>query len=194
MQTVALIGDSIRMGYQPMVRQALAGRAEVWGPETNGSHTVNVLAHLHDWIVRRRPDVLHLNAGLHDLKTATTALREQIVPPDHYRRNVELLLRIARTRCGRVIWATTTPVREDLHNARRLADGSFLRYQQDVEVYNEIAVRAASAAGAEVNDLHAVALAAGLEDIQKDDGVHFTEDGSRLLAKAVCDAIAPPLR
>jgi lysophospholipase L1-like esterase len=193
MPTVALIGDSIRMGYQPMVCQALAGRADVWGPEINGSHTVNVLAHLHDWVVRRRPDVLHINAGLHDLKTATTDLRDQIVPPEHYRRNVELILRVAASCSRHVIWATTTPVREQLHNARRSADGSFLRYQQDVEVYNEIAVRAAAAGGAEINDLHDAAVRAGLDRIQEDDGVHFTEDGSGLLARAVCAAIEPLL-
>lgn len=38
---IVLIGDSIRMGYEPVVRAALAGRATVWGPETNGGHTVN---------------------------------------------------------------------------------------------------------------------------------------------------------
>ena len=31
--TVVLIGDSIRMGYQPFVTEALAGEAEIWAPE-----------------------------------------------------------------------------------------------------------------------------------------------------------------
>ena len=34
--TVVLIGDSIRMGYQPFVTEALAGEAEIWAPEENG--------------------------------------------------------------------------------------------------------------------------------------------------------------
>ena len=36
MKSVILIGDSIRLGYQGVVRQELAGTAQVWGPAENG--------------------------------------------------------------------------------------------------------------------------------------------------------------
>ena len=35
MKKVMLLGDSIRLSYQPAVQQKLAGAAEVWGPADN---------------------------------------------------------------------------------------------------------------------------------------------------------------
>ncbi|WP_257968099.1 hypothetical protein [Peribacillus deserti] len=35
MKKVLLLGDSIRMGYEPFVREALEGKAEVTAPEEN---------------------------------------------------------------------------------------------------------------------------------------------------------------
>ncbi|MFW5838946.1 MAG: SGNH/GDSL hydrolase family protein [Planctomycetota bacterium] len=189
MESAVLIGDSIRMGYQPFVADMLDGQADVWGPEINGGTTSNVLVHLIDWVQRRRPDVLHINAGLHDIKTVLTSRRETVTSPEAYARNVKLILEIACQFCGRVIWATTTPLREYLHNARRAEAGSFLRYQADVEAFNRIAVDIAAQVGAETNDLHQVARNAGLDRIQKDDGVHFNDAGSEALARAVVTAV-----
>jgi isoamyl acetate esterase len=68
MKTVILIGDSIRLGYQDVVRQKLAGTAEVWGPAENGGGSRNVLRHLDSWALEKTPAVAHLNCGLHDVK------------------------------------------------------------------------------------------------------------------------------
>jgi len=65
---VVLIGDSIRLGYQETVAQELAGRAQVWGPPENSGDSVNVRRHLEEWVLSRRPTVVHLNCGLHDIK------------------------------------------------------------------------------------------------------------------------------
>ena len=73
MKKVILIGDSIRMGYQPTVQQALLNQAHVWVPQENGGTSTNVLAHLDEWILSHRPDIVHLNCGLHDLKTEFAA-------------------------------------------------------------------------------------------------------------------------
>ena len=66
--TVVLIGDSIRMGYQPFVTEALAGEAEIWAPEENGGDSRNVPAHLEAWVIARAPHTVHVNCGLHDVK------------------------------------------------------------------------------------------------------------------------------
>ena len=36
MKQVMLLGDSLRMGYEPLVRELLKGKAEVSGPNENG--------------------------------------------------------------------------------------------------------------------------------------------------------------
>lgn len=65
---VALIGDSIRMGYAPLVAERLRGKARVYSPALNGGDTANVLSKLDEGIFQHQPDVVHLNCGLHDLR------------------------------------------------------------------------------------------------------------------------------
>jgi lysophospholipase L1-like esterase len=186
MPAVVLIGDSIRMGYQDTVRRELAGAAQVWAPEENGAHTVNVLVHLVPWVFARKPDLVHVGAGLHDLKTVAFGERENLVPLEGYRRNVRLILRLVRERAGaQVIWATTTPVQEAKHNAAHANWKDFQRYAADVAAYNEAARAVCGELGVPVNDLYAVATEAGLERVQAPDGVHFTAEGYALLGRAV---------
>ena len=57
---VVLIGDSIRMGYQPGVIDRLKGWADVWGPEQNCRHSIWALDHFQEWVVSHKPDILSL--------------------------------------------------------------------------------------------------------------------------------------
>lgn len=54
--------------------------------------------------------------------------------------------------------------------------------------YNAAALRVMKKAGVAVNDLHALA-SSKLSEIQLPKNVHFTPEGSRLLAKQVADSI-----
>src|ERR671921_400634 len=65
---VVLIGDSIRMGYTPVVAETLKGVAEVVSAAENGEDSRNVLKNLDAWAIAPKPAVIHFNAGLHDLK------------------------------------------------------------------------------------------------------------------------------
>ena len=49
--------------------------------------------------------------------------------------------------------------------------------------------RPAKRLGIQVNDLYAVVMNAGAGKVLRDDGVHFTEAGSKLLGEAVANAI-----
>ena len=70
MARVILIGDSIRMHYEPIVKRELDGLAEIWGPEANGRTSENVLKHLDEWAGSVASAVVHVNCGLHDLAKA----------------------------------------------------------------------------------------------------------------------------
>src|SRR5512135_2003123 len=70
---VALVGDSIRLGYAPVVARLLSGKAAVVSVEANGGDSGNVLRNLEEWVIREKPDIVHLNAGLHDLKVSRQA-------------------------------------------------------------------------------------------------------------------------
>ena len=181
---IVLIGDSIRMGYQDHVASQLAGRAEVWAPKPNGGDSRNVLAHLDQWVLARQPDVVHVNCGLHDLKRAFGAA--SAVPLDEYERNVrQILQRLQRELNGAIVWATTTPVDENWHHQNK----GFDRLEADVQAYNAAARAVAEDIGVPIDDLFAVVQQEGKARLLTQDGVHFTEEGSQLLGRAVAECI-----
>jgi isoamyl acetate esterase len=179
---VILIGDSIRMGYQEVVRQALANIAEVWAPEENGGNSRNVLAHLQEWVLARRVDVVHINCGLHDLKVEFGATA-RAVPVEEYEARVRAIL--AQLISRQVIWATTTPVNQCWHHANK----EFDRFEADVVEYNRAALRVTTELGVPTDDLDGIVMAAGRDDVLRPDGVHYAEAGYRLLGQAVAAAI-----
>src|SRR5918912_728842 len=134
---VMLVGDSIRLGYAPRVAARLAGKAIVVSPPENGGDSANVLAHLDEWVLRERPDVVHLNCGLHDLKRSKADRRHQ-VELDRYAENLRRI--VARIRDGSdaaLVFADTTPILDERH-ARRGTD--FDRTEAAVRRYNAAAV------------------------------------------------------
>ena len=50
MKKILLIGDSIRMGYDKYVKEALDGVAEVYYPKENCKMAVYVLRFLQEWM------------------------------------------------------------------------------------------------------------------------------------------------
>jgi len=185
MRRVVLIGDSIRIGYQAAVERELAGRAEVWAPSENGGTSENVLAHLDEWVIARRPDIVHLNCGLHDLKVER-GQDERLIPLPRYRANVEMILRRIRSEStALIIWATTTPVNEQWHHERK----EFDRLECDVVAYNRAAAEVADRMEIPIDDLYAAVMERGRDAMLSPDGVHYCEAGYELLGGAVAEAI-----
>ena len=185
MRRVILIGDSIRIGYQDVVRQQLGGIAEVWSPEESCGDSSNVLKHLEEWVISRLPDVIHINCGLHDLKREFGA-SETAVPIRLYEENVRHILgRLKSKTSADIIWASTTPVNESLHHRNK----EFDRFEADVLSYNRIANQVARDLQVPINDLFSLMDGAGPENYLQDDGVHFTVEGYLLLGKEVADSI-----
>lgn len=177
---LALIGDSIRMGYQETVRRELEPGIRVRSPEPNGGPSRNVLEHLDEWVLDRPPVLAHLNCGLHDLaRDFDPGLAR--VPLEEYGSNVARIFERVQAAGIRPVWATITPVDEVLHHRNK----GFDRFEADVDAYNAAALAAAEAAGVPVNDLFAVIECAGRGRLLRDDGVHFSDEGSRLLGEAV---------
>ena len=187
---VVLIGDSICQGYRDVVAQELAAKADVWSPKENGGNSANVLAHLDDWVIQRKPGIVHLNCGLHDLRT-DRATREKPVALAQYSENVARIFeRIQGETDATLIWASTTPVNEEWHTRNKPFD----RYEADVAAYNGAASEVAERMAVRVNDLFEVVMGAGRDRLLSPDGVHFTKEGSALLGKAVAAAIRMRLR
>ena len=110
---VLLLGDSIRMSYQPKVARLLAGKAEVVGPTDNCQYSLYTLSSLNRWIgTLGQPDLIHWNNGLHDCGHNPGRSPVQI-PADMYRANLEFVYNQLTALTSSVIWATSTPVHPD---------------------------------------------------------------------------------
>lgn len=187
---VLLAGDSISMGYGPHVRERLEGVCGVVNLPANGGTSANLLAHLDDWLIRPGFDAIHLNCGLHDLARDRDASGPR-VGLEQYEANLrEIFRRLKRETRSLLAWATTTPVIDERHAARK----GFDRREEDVRAYNAVSLRVAREAGLPVDDLHRIVEGAGSEGCIGPDGVHMTDAGNAALADAVGAFVTELLR
>ena len=181
---IVLVGDSIRMGYQPMVAQKVGSRAEVWGPAENCRHSLVHRESLQAWAFDSRPDVYHFNCGIHDLVLFDGGPRFTL---RGYVRNLRILVRRLKRASGvRLIWAATTPMMVPRDGVTPMRDS---RLDPDVIRYNEAALKVVRAAGIEVDDLYQAVLDAGVEKCLADDKVHMSPFGNDVLSDAVVRCI-----
>jgi acyl-CoA thioesterase-1 len=178
---VLLIGDSISIGYTPVVREMLHGEANVHRALENCGPTTRGVEKLDIWLGNEKWDVIHFNFGLHDLKYIVDEklpkkdrVKFQQVPPDDYRKNMEQIVERLQATGAKLIYATTTPV----------PAGAANRKAKDGPRYNEIALEIMKAHDIPVNDLFTFATERQNE-IQPRRNVHFTPKGSEVLATEV---------
>lgn len=194
---VLLIGDSISIGYTLAVREKLKGKANVNRPRANCGPTTAGLEHLDAWLATggegKKWDVIHFNWGLHDLKylgpngenlaEPGSAGSHRQVSPEEYRKNLEALVAKLQATGAKLIWRNTTPVPE----------GAKGRVVADALVYNEIAKDVMARSKVPVHDLYSFAFER-LDRIQKPADVHFTPEGSEILADDVVRVILETLQ
>jgi lysophospholipase L1-like esterase len=186
---VLVIGDSISIGYFKATQDLLYNKADVYHNPGNAQHTAFGLEKLDEWLGDTEWDVIHFNHGLHDLKyidergrRVSPSVGKIQIPIDQYERNLEeLTVRLKKTGAP-LIFATTTPVPE----------GASGRIKGDAARYNEVAVRVMVKHDVTVNDLYAYAMPR-LASIQNTRDVHFSQEGSRLLAEQVVKHILQAL-
>ena len=180
LKKLILLGDSIRMGYQPEAARILKGQMEVAGPAENGRWSGYILNSLRFWMPEwGTPDVIHLNAGLWDTGDDYGFGRPFTRPAD-YRENLELIIRVLREHYpdAKLILATTTPTLD--------------RDQQVIRDFNEVLSGTAKREGVFLNDLYS--LFAGKEEKYIcPDKIHLTKEGFSLAAQQVVRAVQKAL-
>jgi lysophospholipase L1-like esterase len=183
---VVLIGDSIRLGYAPLVVKRLDGKAVVVSPKANGGDSANVLKNLDEWLVREKPAVVHLNCGLHDLKLDKKTKQHQVGLPQYEANLKQIVARVRKETAAALVFANTTPIHDERH-ARRGA--GFDRTEADVRQYNAAAAAVMREAGVPVHDLHGAVEQGGPEKMLGADGTHYTPAANERLAEAVADCV-----
>ena len=193
MKKIVLIGDSIRMGYDKYIKDALQNSAQVFYPDENCRFAEYVLRYAHEW--KRKfecgddVDLVHWNAGLWDVLELFGD--EPLTPFSSYG---ELIVRIdKRLRMlfpkAKFVFATSTSVNESI------ARPEFFRHNSTIEKYNKEAIRVLKNTDTIINDLYS--LTASFPDEYHSDFVHFytpmgTEQiGGRVLS-VICELLNIP--
>lgn len=192
---VLLIGDSISIGYTKPVIELLKDKAEVQRVKGNAGHTGMGLAGVPKWLDAKHGkwDVIHFNWGLWDLcyrnpESKTQGHRDKVNgelthTPEQYREYLEKIVALLKETDAKLIWASTTPVPE----------GEAGRKVGDDLIYNRVAAEVMKKHGITINDLHSV-MAPHMKTLTTGPGnVHFTAEGSMLLAKQVAAEIEKSL-
>ena len=193
---VVLLGDSIRLGYDRPVREALFGRADVVFPSDNCAFAQNVLRRVDLWKSAGQwgggAALVHWNAGLWDCLCLDGDGPLTSIPV--YK---EFLARIHRRLrhhfpAAKLVFATSTPVIENGYKD----PAAFFRTNADIEAYNAAAREVLEPLGEEIDDLYAVMAAA--PDAEHSDMTHwYTPAGTRRIGTAVlrniCGALGIPV-
>lgn len=194
---VLIIGDSISIGYTPLVQQLMEGKVMVTRPyKENGDAencqgTTNGIANIDRWLGDTKWDVIHFNFGLHDIKHIKADSGKNSNDPNdphqadlkQYKKNLSEIVEKLKATGAKLIFATTTPYPKGTKPYRAFGD--------DIK-YNKVAKKIMKKNGIPVNDLHAFVFPR-MEQLQKPVNVHFTELGSKALAEQVVQSISENL-
>ena len=187
MKKIVLIGDSIRMGYDKYVKDALADVAEVYYPSENCRFAEYVLRYAHEWKENGKwgddVDLVHWNAGLWDALELFGD--EPLTSLDYYGEaiaRIDKRLRMLFPR-AKLVFATSTNVNEEMSKPH------FTRHNATIEKYNERALSALSDTDTVINDLYS--LTKDFPDAYRSDFVHFyTPEGTEIIGGRVLSLIS----
>lgn len=183
MKRVLLLGDSIRMGYDDLIRDMLKDECEVVYEEDNGRFSSYTLWQANQCFkTYGRFDLVHWNNGYWDMNVEAP-MTEAMHTVEEYVHFLGRIIHEIRRNGAKIVFATTTPVPEKGTSLDNTGTGMEISYDNNwVEQYNTAAKKLMEQEHVPVNDLYALMLTR--KDYYKcSDGLHLTEEGYRLCAE-----------
>ncbi len=174
---ISLIGDSIRMQYEAKVREQLGEDFEIFAPAENCRFAKYNLRGMWDWkndMAGSR--IVHWNCGLWDI--CNIFGDGMFTSVEEYVATVSRIADILLSRHEKVIFATTTPVREN----------NPYNDNEEIKKYNEAIVPVLLEKGIVINDLHSL-FAGDTEKYVSDDLIHLSDVAIDIAADAVVKSI-----
>ena len=193
---VLLIGDSISIAYTVPVRNLLRGKANVHRAPVNCQSSTTGLTGTkgpRSWQGDQKWDVIHFNFGIWDAKIVSSTGQPSVSQEDYVKNLLEIAKRLQATG-AKVIFATTTPI-PDCLTSQPAAPGelpSKARLFVPIAERNAAAVDVLKKEGLSIDDLYA-AIYPDREKFWNPKDLHFSPQGSDLLAKAVAASIESQL-
>lgn len=182
---VLIIGDSISIAYTPTVRNLLKGDAQVHRPTTNCRWSAFGVKEIDKWVGLKKWDVIHFNFGLWDWYGWK---QKEKATPKSYAQNLQEIVDKLRKTGARLIFGSTTPPCLKKEKSSKIfvsieTAQSFNQKAEEVMVNN----------GVTLNDLFATIGQKRRAYQKADNDVHYTKEGTKVLAAAVASAIRKAL-
>lgn len=179
---IVLLGDSIRqIGYGTVIQNYFnPEEVDIWQPVDNCRFVKYTLRMLFEEKANiEGADVIHWNNGLWDVTYIFEGDERQFTPFEEYKENMlrvaDLLLKMGK----KVIFATTTPVRED----------NPYNKNETIASYNARIVPLLKEKGIYINDIYSLVNKDINRYIREDDKIHLSDEAIPLVAKQVADSI-----
>ncbi len=196
---ILIIGDSISLGYTPVLQGMMHGEVEITRPPNKGGGWINCegtkrgVEMIDEWLALGKFDVIHFNFGLHDLKHVHPQTgRNSTNPSDpqqsnlsEYQSNLTTIVGKLKATGAKLVFATTTPYPDK--------PGGPLRRADQPAKYNAVALEIMKLNGITVNDLHGFTLPQ-MDELLLPNNVHFRPAANVKLALEVADAIRSALK
>lgn len=193
MKKVLIIGDSISLGYYPVVKKTFTGQAEVQHNPGNAQHTGTGLRLLDNWLGDQQYDVILFNWGLWDLcyrhpESKVQGQRDKLngeitYTVDRYEANMEKLVQRLKKTGAKLVFVTTTVIPPDEAG----------RFEGDERTYNDAAKEIMKKHNIEICDLYSHSVAIHKKYSKAAGDVHYTDEGYIKLAEPIVAAVRKAL-
>jgi lysophospholipase L1-like esterase len=199
MKNIFVYGDSISMQYGfPLMNKLeqknvnynrLGGgnSTDLANPIYNGISTKEMLRWVNS-VEKKENTILVFNCGLHDIVHIEIDDGCQ-VDMNNYRQNLISIIEMARTKFCGIIFCNTTPVDDKMWNDGVNKRFTYIRYNNDVIQYNQIAEEVMKNLNIPVVDLYTATLNRKKEDDVYIDGVHVNKQTSLMHAETIINEL-----
>lgn len=193
MKKVLLLGDSIRIGYQEMLKELLKDECEVIFCGDNGRFSAYTLWQANQMFKNYGHfDLVHWNNGYWDMNIEAP-MTEPMMSIDEYLHFLRRIIALCRQNADKIVFATTPPVLEKGSAMDNTDTGCYIFCDNDlVRAYNSAAKALMAAEKIPVNDIYEIAIK-GENYYKCPDKLHLTKEGYMLCAKQAAEIIRKEL-
>lgn len=176
---VLSIGDSISMGYLPHVKNNLPDNLSLYHPPENCRNSWYQLQRIDLWLaIARRPKIIIWNVGIWNTLNAYSVSfggdpREQGTSLEQYEYDLRAIALKLKDTGAKVIFFNTT----------WLSSNTYTDIEK-VDQLNDIANRVLVPMGIEVQDLNTIS-----RTLQHTDGIHYSDEGYKILGEFVASKV-----